>query len=183
MEADRLRSRTRAGFATRLLVSQSLVLLAGASTSWIVASSLGPGIFQDHLDQAGVTHTFSATAHVEEAFGSAMVIALVVALFVSLAIAMAVTWLFTRRVQRSINNVTHSAERIATGDYRIRAARPGLGAEFDLLTTTINQLAERLEAVEGTRRRMLADLAHEMRTPPGDHRRPPRSHRGRSPNR
>lgn len=158
-------SRRRAGFATRLLVAQSLVLLAGAGTSWVVAASLGPGIFQDHLDQAGVSHTPIETAHVEEAFGSAMVLALVVALFVSLIIAMAVTWLFTRRVQRTIGTVTRSAERIATGDYRVRTARAGLGAEFDVLTATINELAERLEAVESTRRRLLSDLGHEMRTP------------------
>lgn len=80
-----------AGFATRLLVAQSLVLLAGAGTSWIVAASLGPGIFQDHLDQAGVSHTPTETTHVEDAFGSAVVLALVVALFVSLIIAMAAT--------------------------------------------------------------------------------------------
>lgn len=165
MTGDPPRSRRRAGFATRLLLAQSLVLLAGASTSWIVAASLGPGIFQDHLDQAGVSHTATETAHVEEAFGSAMVLALIVALLVSLIIAMAVTWLFTRRVQHSIDTVTHSAERIATGDYRVRATRPGLGAEFDLLTSTINELAERLDTVESTRRRMLSDLAHEMRTP------------------
>lgn len=155
----------RAGFAPRLLVAQSLVLIAGASTSWIMAASLGPGIFQDHLDRAGVSHTPTETAHVEDAFASAMVLALVVALLVSLVIAMAVTWLFTHRVQRSIDTVTRSAERIATGDYRVRAGKPGLGAEFDVLTATINQLADRLDAVESTRRRMLADLAHEMRTP------------------
>lgn len=163
--AERGRPRRRTGFATRLLVAQSLVLLAGASTSWIVAASLGPGIFHDHLDQAGVSHSPTETSHVEDAFSSAMVLALVVALLVSLIIAMAVTWLFTRRVQRSIDTVTRSAERIATGDYRFRAARAGLGAEFDVLTGTINELAERLDAVESTRRRMLSDLAHEMRTP------------------
>lgn len=41
----------------------------------------------------------------------------------------------------------------------------GLGGEFDALATSSNALAERLEATETTRRRMLADLAHEMRTP------------------
>lgn len=157
--------RSDPGFATRLLIAQSMVLVAGAGTSWLVAISVGPGIFSDHLQQAGVSHTPTETAHVEEAFASALVLALVVALLVSMAVALAVTWFFTRRVQHSINTVADSAARIATGDYRIRAGSPGLGAEFDLLTTTINRLAERLEAVERTRRRMLSDLAHEMRTP------------------
>lgn len=165
MAADRRRLRARRGFATRLLVAQTLVLLSGASTSWLVAAALGPSIFRDHLDQAGLSHTPSETAHVEEAFSSAMLFALVIALLVSLVIALAVTWLFTHRLQRSIDEVAASTEQMATGDYRARAARTGLGAEFDLLTGAINELAERLEAVEGSRRHMLSDLAHEMRTP------------------
>ena len=155
----------RAGFATRLLIAQSLVLVAGASTSWLVAAAVGPSIFNDHLHQAGVSHTPAETRHVEEAFGSAMVISLVVALVVALAVALAVTWFFTRRVQRSINAVTQTAAQIADGRYRTRVRSPGLGAEFDLLASRINRLAERLEEVEQTRRRMLSDLAHEMRTP------------------
>ena len=161
----RRRTKSGPGFATRLVIAQTMVLVAGAATSWIVAASVGPGIFSDHLDQAGVSHTPTEAAHVEEAFTSALVLALVVALLVSMAIALAVTWFFTRRVQHSINTVTDSAARIATGDYRSRAVSPGLGAEFDVLTSTINELAERLETVERTRRRMLSDLAHEMRTP------------------
>ena len=42
---------------------------------------------------------------------------------------------------------------------------PGLGREFEQLTTSLSQLADRLDNTEITRRRMLADLAHEMRTP------------------
>lgn len=155
----------RAGFATRLLIAQSLVLVAGASTSWLVAAAVGPGIFSDHLHRAGVSHTAAETRHVEEAFGSAMVASLVVALVVSLAVALAVTWFFTRRVQRSIHAVTQTAAQIADGGYRTRVLAPRLGTEFDMLASTINRLAERLEDVEQTRRRMLSDLAHEMRTP------------------
>ena len=155
----------RPGFAGRLLLAQALVLVAGAATSWIVAAAVGPGIFSDHLAEAGVEHTPTETAHVEEAFASAMVYAVVVALAVALVIAFAVTWFFTHRVKRSIDAVTESAALIADGDYRTRAARPGLGVEFDVLSGSINELAERLEHVERTRRRMLSDLAHEMRTP------------------
>jgi len=79
--------------------------------------------------------------------------------------ALAVTWYFTRRVQRSINAVADAASEIATGRYHSRVPGPGLGGEFDQLAATFNQLADRLDNVEITRRRMLADLAHEMRTP------------------
>ena len=165
MTSDQGQEKRRSGFATRLLIAQALVLVAGAGTTWLVAAGVGPGIFSDHLQQGGVSQTATETAHVEEAFASALIVALVVALVASLTVALAVTWFFTRRVQRSVNAVADSASRIAHGEYHSRIRSPGLGVEFDLLTRTINRLAERLEAVEQTRRRMLSDLAHEMRTP------------------
>ena len=159
------RRRRATGLAPRLLAAQTLVLLAGAGTSWLVASAVGPGIFHDHLRQAGVAHTSTEAAHVEEAFGSALLVALGVALTASVLLALAVTAFFTRRVQRSTQAVATSAAKIAQGDYGSRVPSPGLGAEFDTLATTINGLAKRLGDVESTRRRLLADLAHEMRTP------------------
>ena len=153
------------GLAPRLLAAQTLVLLASAGTSWLVASAVGPGIFHDHLRQAGVGHTSTEAAHVEEAFGSALLVALGVALTASVLLALAVTAFFTRRVQRSTRAVATSAAKIAHGDYGSRVPSPGLGAEFETLATTINGLAKRLGDVESTRRRLLADLAHEMRTP------------------
>ncbi|WP_404386449.1 HAMP domain-containing protein [Knoellia locipacati] len=157
----------RAGLAPRLLIAQTLVLLAGAVTTWLVASVVGPSIFHDHLRQAGVGHSTSEAAHVEEAFGSALLISLGAALTASVILALGVTAFFTRRVQRSTAAVSHSASRIADGHYGTQVPRPGLGAEFDQLASTINDLAQRLGDVETTRRRLLADLAHEMRTPLG----------------
>lgn len=153
------------GVATRLLLAQALVLVAGGLTTWLVASTVGPGIFHEHLVRAGVEHTTIETAHVEEAFAAALIVAVVVALVVSVLAALGVTWFLTHRVQRSVAALTGSASEIAAGRYGSRLASPGLGSEFDQLAATVNRLAQRLESVETTRRRMLADLAHEMRTP------------------
>lgn len=158
-------ARVRPRFAARLLVAQALVLMAGALTTWLVASVVGPNIFHDHLSQAGLRHTATETQHVEEAFGSALLISISLALVSSVLAALAVSWYFSRRVQRSINSVADAASQIAAGQYGARVPDPGLGGEFATLTATYNRLAERLEATESTRRRMLADLAHEMRTP------------------
>lgn len=157
--------RTRSGLAARLLVAQALVLVAGAVTTWIVATVVGPAIFHDHLDRAGIEHTTTETRHIEEAFSSALLISIALALLAAMAAALAVTWYFTRRVQRSIGAVAAAATGIAAGQYDARVPDPGLGGEFATLATTYNQLAERLEHTEDTRRRMLSDLAHEMRTP------------------
>ncbi|CUR54307.1 sensor histidine kinase [Nocardioides sp.] len=153
------------GFAPRLLAAQAMVLMAGAVTTWIVASLVGPSIFRDHLHRAGVSHTSTETQHVEEAFSSALLISISVALLAATTAALGVTWYFTRRVKRSIAQVALAASEVAAGRFDDRVADPGLGNEFATLAESYNSLAQRLGNVEATRRRMLADLAHEMRTP------------------
>lgn len=152
-------------FATRLLLAQALVLVAGALTIWLVASAVGPSIFHDHLVQAGVGHSEEETQHVEEAFASALLVSVSVALVAAVAAALAVSWYFSRRIQRSIGHVAEASSAIAAGRYDTHVDDPGLGVEFATLAGTYNRLADRLEATEATRRQMLADLAHEMRTP------------------
>ncbi|GAB2856969.1 sensor histidine kinase [Nocardioides pacificus] len=153
------------GFAIRLMTAQALVLGAGGLTTWLVASAVGPGIFHEHLEEAGDTHTADEVGHIEEAFASALLFSVAVALLASVIAALAVSWYLSRRVQHSIANVTTAAADIASGRFHTRVPTSGLGREFDALTEGYNSLAARLEAVETTRRRMLADLAHEMRTP------------------
>ncbi|MEO5653415.1 MAG: HAMP domain-containing sensor histidine kinase [Marmoricola sp.] len=131
----------------------------------MVATAVGPGIFRSHVRMAGVAHSAVESDHVNEAFGAALLISLVVALLTSAVLALAVTWYFTRRTQRSIAQVTTSATEIARGNYGLRIPAPSLGREFDTLAETFNELAHRLDTVETIRRRMLGDLAHEMRTP------------------
>lgn len=152
-------------FATRLLLAQALVLVAGALTIWLVASAVGPSIFRDHLERAGDTHSEEETQHLEEAFASALLISVSVALVAAAVAALVVSWYFSRRIQRSIGNVAEASSQIASGRYDTHVADPGLGAEFATLAGTYNRLADRLGATEATRRQMLADLAHEMRTP------------------
>ena len=157
--------RVRTGFAGRLLAAQALVLLAGAATTWLVASVVGPPSFRRHLAEAGVPHSTSETRHIEEAFSAALLISTSVALVAAVGAALAVSAYFSRRVRRSIVPVTEAAADIAAGSYDARVPDPGLGEEFVTLAATVNALAERLSSVERTRRRMLADLAHELRTP------------------
>ena len=159
------RERRRWGFASRLLSAQALVLVAGAVTTWVVASFVGPSIFRDHLQQAGVSHTSVEARHVVEAFSSALLISLSVALLAATITALVVTWYLTRRVRQSIGQVAAAASEVAAGSYEDRVADPGLGVEFATLADSYNSLAQRLGKVEAIRRRMLADLAHEMRTP------------------
>ncbi len=157
--------RRRSGFGARLLGAQALVLLAGAATTWVVAAIVGPAIFRDHLQRAGVSHTSTEAGHVERAFNSSLAISISIALLAATITALVVTWYFSRQVQRSVAQLATAAEHVAAGQYDAHVNDPGLGREFAVLAATSNTLARRLEATETTRRRMLADLAHEMRTP------------------
>ena len=152
-------------FGTRLFLALTVVVVGCAASASLVASALAPGIFHDHLGQAGIDHNSSQAAHVEEAFAWAIVLAWGLAVGIAVLLALAVSWYITRRVQRSLTAVTTSTARIAGGRYDTRVTSPGLGREFDDLALTVNELARRLDATESTRRRMLADLGHEMRTP------------------
>ena len=41
----------------RLLLAQTLVLVAGGATTWVVAVIVGPPLFREHLHRAGVAHS------------------------------------------------------------------------------------------------------------------------------
>nr|WP_238994713.1 HAMP domain-containing sensor histidine kinase [Mycolicibacterium chubuense] len=149
----------------RLLLAQTLVLLAGGVTTWIVAAVVGPPLFREHLHQAGVPHNSSEQFHAEQAYQHATAISIAVAITVAALTAFVVAAYFSRRLQRSVIEVSTAATAVAEGHYDIRVAPPQLGDEFDELACAFNQMAERLQAVESTRRRLFGDLAHEIRTP------------------
>lgn len=152
-------------FGSRLFMAMTVVVIGCVSSAWIVASVMAPGIFHDHLGQAGIDPDSSEAAHVEEAFTWAIVLAWGLAVAIAVLLALAVSWYVTHRVQRSLTAVTASTGRIAGGRYDTRVQSPGLGREFDELAQSFNELARRLASTETTRRRILADLGHEIRTP------------------
>jgi two-component system sensor histidine kinase BaeS len=156
---------TRPGIGVRLLLAQTMVLVAMAATVWIVASVVGPPLFREHLHRAGVAEMSSEQMHAEEAYTYSTAISIGVALAVSALAALVVTWYFSRRVQRSVAEVSLAAGAVADGRYDFRVSPPNLGDDFDSLASAFNQMAARLESVESTRRRLFGDLAHEIRTP------------------
>ncbi|MEP7016727.1 MAG: histidine kinase dimerization/phospho-acceptor domain-containing protein, partial [Actinomycetota bacterium] len=158
-------TRRGAGLAGRLLLAQTLVLLAGALTAWTIASTVGPSVFHTHLARANVGSTSTQVLHTERAFQSASAISLSLALLAALMAALGVSVYMTHRIGRSVATIATAASDLAGGHYDVRVAGPGLGPEFDSLASGFNQMANRLGSVEQTRRRLLSDLGHEMRTP------------------
>lgn len=151
--------------ATRFALAQGIVVTAGVLTAIVVAALAGPPLFHEHMIAAGHPADSTELTHVESAYLSANAIALSAALGIALVAAFAVTWYLTRRITAPLTELAAVATRLSEGDYTARAADYRAGPELHRLTTTFNDVAERLQVTEDTRRRLLGDLAHELRTP------------------
>ena len=90
------------GMRRRLLLAQTLVLLAGGVTTWLVASVVGPPLFREHLHRAGVAHDSNEQFHAEQAYQHATALSIAVAITVAAATAFVVIAYLSRRLQRSI---------------------------------------------------------------------------------
>lgn len=71
---------------------------------------------------------------------------------------------FLRRTAAPIGDVMDAAEQVAAGDYSARVQPRGTGP-VRRLAGSFNEMTARLEQNEEQRRRLLADVTHEMRTP------------------
>lgn len=160
----RPRGRLWRSLAMRLFTAQVMVVLAGGATMLVVAAAVGPAIFRQHLSEAADVDPQTGR-HVEAAYRTANALSLSLALLAALVAALTVSAYLSRRLGRSVGTLAHAAARFAGGDYASRVASPGLGTDFDMLAAAYNAMADRLQAVEVTRLRLLADLGHEMRTP------------------
>ncbi|HEX7949360.1 MAG TPA: ATP-binding protein [Candidatus Limnocylindrales bacterium] len=92
----------------------------------------------------------------------AAAVVLLAVLFVGLAAGLR----FTGRMVRPIAELVDAAGRIEAGDYGVRVSTlPHGPRDLRALTGAFNTMAARLESEEELRRRLLADLGHELRTP------------------
>lgn len=157
--------RRQLGLPGRLLAAQTLVVLVGAATLAVTAAAVGPAIFHSHLRRAAGPVDPGTAHHVEEAYASASALALGVAIAASLLAALAASAYLARRLAQPVTQLAAAAADVSRGDYATRVAVPGLGPEFDTVAAAFNTMAARLADAEATRRRLLADLGHELRTP------------------
>jgi two-component system, OmpR family, sensor histidine kinase BaeS len=151
----------------RLMLAQVSVLVVGlALVSWVVVG-LGPKMFYDELLATDHAHEAEMVGqiHMQAAFRAVSLSGLLIGGVPALGIAVVLSLYLYRTIGRSLTGFSTAAHQVAAGDYRVHLAAPRLGPEFDALASSFNDMAARLEAVDTTRRQMLADLAHEMRTP------------------
>lgn len=101
---------------------------------------------------------------VEQDFLHAVHRVLITGSLAAAAAAMLLGWVLVRRLVRSISDMMLLAERIASGDYAQRVATRGPD-EFVRLAESLNRMAAALQRIEALRRDLVANVAHELRTP------------------
>jgi signal transduction histidine kinase len=155
----------RVGLGARLLAVLAVLLVVVGATAWAVADVVGPRMFHQHLFGNGQRSPEELVAHAEIAFRSAGTVALSVALAVAIVVALVVSIVIARRVGSSLLSLSVAARRVADGEFGTRVASPRMGREFDEFVGSFNLMASRLDASEALRKRLLSDVAHELRTP------------------
>ena len=96
--------------------------------------------------------------------GAATVLVAAAVLILAAAVGVVSVGRALRHVTAPVGDVMEAAGRLAAGDYAARVVERG-PPEVRRLTIAFNQMAARLQAHEDQRRSLLADLAHELRTP------------------
>lgn len=155
----------RIGLGARLLAVLALLLAVVGATAWLVAGLVGPRMFHEHLVGNGKRSPEELAAHAEIAFRSAGTVALSVALAMAIVAALVVSLVIARRVGSSLLSLSVAARRVADGEFGTRVPSPRMGREFDEFVVSFNLMASRLDASEALRKRLLSDVAHELRTP------------------
>lgn len=149
----------------RLMLAQTAVLLVGLIIVVITAVLIGPSMFYHELIRTGHADEATGLVHLQDAFRSVSLTALAIGGLPALYIAGMLSFYLYRTISRSLASFTSAAGEVSAGNYDVRVTSPKLGPEFDSLAGSFNEMAAKLSAVDSTRRQMLADLAHEMRTP------------------
>ena len=169
----------RRHFGWKLFLSYLIIILIGGVVLATAAELAIPSSFDRHLADMGDMMMgmggasgmdMDLEADLFTGFRTAMNEALVIAAFVAGAAAIIVSLFVSRRVVEPIQEMMVASQRIADGHYNERvqiqsSASPEDFDELAQLGVSFNQMASKLERTESLRRQLIADVAHELRTP------------------
>jgi signal transduction histidine kinase len=149
---------------TRLVLGNLVLIGTALAVTWAVATVAGPPLFRNHIEHRGELPA-AMLDRVEQAFHIANVLQVLLASLLALVLTVAASLLISRTVSARIGEITTLTADIAAGHYATRLPQRRTSRELDILTTAVNDMAAKLQHTEITRRRLLTDIAHELRTP------------------
>ena len=101
---------------------------------------------------------------IEKGFVNRFNIWLIITAFISSSFAIIIGFILSIRITAPIRNLMKATERFSLGQFEQKIENAGPD-ELGQLTKAFNTMAEQLELNENQRRRLFADIAHELRTP------------------
>ncbi len=162
MSAMRLRSPVT--LRARLVFGATALIATALAVTFAVAALVGPPLFRDHIKQ-GQPLPVDVLNRAEQAYHVANLLEMILAVLLALVLAFVGSVFITRTVSARVAAMASAAARLAEGEYATRLAESRTSQELDTLVTAFNRMADKIQQTEFTRRRLLTDVAHELRTP------------------
>ena len=161
-------SRIRDSLRTRLMLSHVLVVFVGVITVLVATAALAPRFIGDHIEFmesiVGPEFGDQASADFESGILQGLGRAVFAAAIVSTIAALIVGIVASNRLIRPLDRIGSATRRLASGAYSERVEPPH-EAELAALADDVNTLASALEETEIRRLRLIAEVAHGLRTP------------------
>lgn len=157
----------------KLFVSYLTVVLVGIFVLTSAAEFAVPSAFERHLAAMAILMGDAAAGMETDLFTNfrrAVNEALTLSTLAAFLVAVAVSVFVSRRIVTPVREMMIASQRIAEGHYDERVNVPGepIWSELDelgRLALSFNQMAAQLEHIEATRRDLIGNVAHELRTP------------------
>ena len=143
----------------KLLGINLLVAALAVAVAAVLVGRLAEEIF------ANLMHDFNIKVDpLHGRFVGELARSLLLASIIAVAAGAILSIVLTRRVMSPVRGMMRMAERIAHGDYGVRVGADGRD-ELASLAHTLNQMADSLATLERLRKDLVANVAHELRTP------------------
>jgi two-component system sensor histidine kinase BaeS len=166
-------SRMRRRLGWKLFLSYLVVILVGIVVLASAAEFVAPSAFERHMaamaammggDPAGME--LDLFINFRRAVNEALTLSTIAAFLVAVAVSVFVS----RRIVNPVREMMVASRRIAEGHYTERVNVPGDPTwdeldELGRLAVSFNQMAAKLGQIEATRRELIGNVAHELRTP------------------
>lgn len=159
--------------ASKLLASHLLVVGVSTTLFALLTAILAPRFASQDIDiiytrqsngqtsqQMTTTQADAVLPQTQAAVGRALLVAGTGAGMSAIVLS----WMISRQIVRPLRAVAENSRIIAQGRYEARL-KVHSGDELGELTDSFNQMAAALSEIESTRRQLIADVSHELKTP------------------
>lgn len=146
-------------------VALGVVTLVGLLARWALKTAFADylsGLAQPRMGMGRGRQMMLGAA--EQTFLATVDMAVLISAGVAIALAVVAAWLIARSLARPVRELEDAAHALADGDLRSRV-QPAGPHEIQALGEAFNRMADSLQRAEELRRRLVSDVAHELRNP------------------